>query len=233
MSTGNIYTAMLAVYNEVGYVQKTGQAPQYKFASEADFIAALRPAMIKESIICTPVDITNITPTQGTSDKGKAIYHVTAKYTYRLTHAPSGTFIDVCSLGEGIDIAGDKSAYKTATGAQKYALRQAFMIETGTDPDDSVEEKQQAKAQEDEQQRYFIRIPVTADGNGTDWEGYAKTLTNRIATAPNYDEYAKVFHFNKNGFISAVEALKEAKKDDLIEALKAAQTKAKAMKAAA
>lgn len=146
MSDSNIQKAILAVYHKVEYVQKTGQHPQYKFASEADFIAALRPAMIAEGIICTPLDITNITPSQGVNAKGTAIYHITAKYTYRLTHAPSGTYMDVCSLGEGIDTGGDKASYKTSTGAQKYALRQSFMIETGTDPENHEEEKKAESA---------------------------------------------------------------------------------------
>ena len=146
-TTSNIGTAILRVYKDVGYVQKTGNNTfhKYRYASEADLIAALRPAMVDAGIVFYPSSIDDIRTSEATNAKGDTNYHFTAKYTFCLHHAESNTQTFVSSIGEGMDKNGDKAAYKAATGAAKYALRQAFMIETGDDPDHE-EEKKPAKA---------------------------------------------------------------------------------------
>lgn len=131
----NIFTAMLEVYKSTGYVQKTGKVAfgttKYNYAGEADLIAALRPALIENGIICYPL-----------SAKVQSFERniVTAEYVFRFYHAPSNTFIDVEAIGQGADTQ-DKAAYKAATGAIKYALRQSFIIETGDDPDKDSSDK--------------------------------------------------------------------------------------------
>jgi hypothetical protein len=57
-------------------------------------------------------------------------------YGFTLIHAPSGTSREIVARGEGAD-AGDKSTPKAATGALKDALRKAFILETGDDPDNT------------------------------------------------------------------------------------------------
>jgi hypothetical protein len=136
----NIYEALLAVYETVGYVQKRGtnSAQNYKYAGEKDFIEALRPAMIENKIIVFPSgvrskQITEIRKTeQGKADKVNI--NVAAVYSYTFVHTPSGTSIITEVSGEGSDPL-DKGSYKAMTGAYKYALRQTFMIETGNDPE--------------------------------------------------------------------------------------------------
>lgn len=141
----NIHEAMLAVYNQVGYVQKKGQIAtgtiKYKFAQESEFIAALRPAMIEAGIYQSPIKMTVLTNERIESEKQygdrlvktyqhRAVIHA----IYKFQHALSDTHILVEAFGEGMD-SGDKALNKAMTGANKYALRQAFMIETGDDPD--------------------------------------------------------------------------------------------------
>lgn len=146
----HIYEALLAVYNKVGYVQKTGtnQAQNYKYAGEAAFIEALRPAMMENKIIVFP---------SGVKDKmaleirkgDKVTINLNATYLYTFVHVPTNTSIVTEVSGEGSDPL-DKGSYKAMTGAYKYALRQTFMIETGNDPEnDSAQGFRTAKARTD------------------------------------------------------------------------------------
>jgi hypothetical protein len=142
----DIHHAINGVYNNVGYVAKKGKVDiggnrSYKFAGEAEFIAAIRPEMAEAGIYQHPLNVQIITNERIESVKvwdnkeTKSYQHrVVIKSTYRFTHINSGTFVDVESIGEGMD-SGDKSFNKAMTGANKYALRQLFMIETGDDPD--------------------------------------------------------------------------------------------------
>lgn len=130
----DIYAAMLAVYKKVGYVQKTSRNDhlKYKYAGEADLIEALRPAMVENGIIIYP---SSATVDIGAYDQnGKHTNRVVGQYAFTFLHAETGTSITVAAIGEGVDN-GDKAAYKSATGALKYALRQAFLIETGDEPE--------------------------------------------------------------------------------------------------
>lgn len=145
---GNIYEALLAVYEEVGYVQKQGrnQAQNYNYAGEKDFIEALRPAMIEAKIIIHPSGVRDTKVTE--IRKGdKVAIHICSTFIYTLTHVPSQTQIIAEVAGEGSDPL-DKGSYKGMTGAFKYALRQTFLIETGNDPEhDSKPENNNPKPQ--------------------------------------------------------------------------------------
>lgn len=145
----NIHTAMLQVYKAVGYVQKGGynQNQRYRFAGEADLIAALRPAMVDAGIVFWCSDIRDVRTSEIVKAKrdgsdGLTI-NVAATFAFTFAHAASGTSINVLARGEGSDSL-DKASYKAMTGALKYALRQSFVIETGDDPDDTAEHQPSA-----------------------------------------------------------------------------------------
>lgn len=135
VSHNGIGEAFLAIMSEVGYVQKKGvnEAQRYKYAGEAQLIEALRPALIKHQVICIPSEAKSRESVVMTGD-GKKTFRTLIDYTFVYTHVPSNTHIQVQVIGEGVDT-GDKSAYKAATGALKYALRQPFLIETGDEPE--------------------------------------------------------------------------------------------------
>lgn len=134
----NIYEALAAVMGEVGYVQKTqperGSRLKFSYAGEADFIAAIRPHFLEQGIVVHPVNVTEMDLEPYTTKNGSVMNRTLVKVTYRFTHTPSETAIDVQVTGEGADTA-DKSASKAMTIAYKYALRQTLLIETGDDPD--------------------------------------------------------------------------------------------------
>ncbi len=213
----NIARAILAVYSKVGYVLKSGfnDHQKYKFAGESDFIEALRPAMIEAGLISYPTGIRG--ECKNIVIDGKPKNHATYIYTFRIIHAESGEYIDVEAAGEGTGN-DDKSSYKAATGAQKYALRQMFLIETGNDPDkDPVtareEEERRRKEQEaaaarekaeaekkKEMEKSFVPIPEESDVTGTrDWSGYTLATIGLIKGTKNFTEFNIVRVANKEG----------------------------------
>lgn len=131
----NIYEALAGVYADVAFVAKE-RSPRldYSFASEAAIIAAVRPAFVAHGIVLAVISAEQIGDEVFTTRQGAAMNRVRVRLCVRLTHAPSGTHIDVQALGEGAD-AGDKALPKALTGAYKYAIRQTLCLETGDDPD--------------------------------------------------------------------------------------------------
>lgn len=115
--------AVCAVMSEVGHVQKTGRNDhhKYSYASDADLLRALQPAMAKHGLMMAPVQV-------AWSNDGDRVDLIA---TYELRHA-SGESMQIQTAGSGIDKQ-DKAAYKAQTGCLKYALRQAFLIPTGDD----------------------------------------------------------------------------------------------------
>lgn len=137
----NIHEAIIAVMNEVGYVQKSkAQGLNYTFAGEAALIQALRPAMIENQIVFQVSNLVKTERESYTSKHGTNMTSTVLVGKIKFTHAPSSTFIEVMAIGEGAD-AGDKSAPKAMTGLLKYGLRQTFLIETGDDPDTTPSEE--------------------------------------------------------------------------------------------
>lgn len=133
----NIHEAILAIMNKVGIVEKDGQmkgAGSYKFASEAAFIQALRPAMLEEGVIVYPSGLHSPTVSTYETKGGATMNLVDSTHEFTFVHAASQTEIKVEVRGMGAD-SGDKAANKAMTAALKYGLRQTFLIETGDDPD--------------------------------------------------------------------------------------------------
>lgn len=133
-----IFKAINAVMQEVGYVQKKRSGGvNYSFAGEAALIEAIRPELVKNGLFVFPASIRETSDSYTTS-KGATMNRAVLVITYRFAHTSGETF-DVEVAGEGADV-GDKSFNKAMTGAYKYALRQTFCIETGDDPDKSASE---------------------------------------------------------------------------------------------
>jgi hypothetical protein len=133
-----IRAAVHAVMCEVGYVHKRGEVKQgggYKYAKEGDFIAAIRPAMLRHGLIgpfatdVKPGEVVRIDKADG---KFEFMQTVHARYEYH--HVDSGETLVVESAGAGLDTR-EKAIFKALTGALKYGLRQPFLIETGDDPE--------------------------------------------------------------------------------------------------
>lgn len=132
----DIYDAILDIYKEGKlYAQKASRntAQSYNYTSEADFLALMRPQLAAHDIVCHPAyDV--ISSGEMTTKSGAVMQTITLKGKFTFVHCPSGTSVEVITIGQGTDQQ-DKAAYKAMTGAQKYAIRQAFLIETGDDPE--------------------------------------------------------------------------------------------------
>lgn len=130
--------AKLAVMREVDYCQKVqSQGLRYAFAGEAQLLAVIRPSMVRNGITITPIRMEILESAILTTSNDKKMQLVRIAVTFALRVALlDGT--DACesimSLGEASDTM-DKAVNKAMTDALKYALRQAFLIETGDDPD--------------------------------------------------------------------------------------------------
>jgi hypothetical protein len=135
--------AKIAVMRQVGYVQKSarmqGGGGNYTYARESDFIAAIRPAMIEAGLTLVPSRTDVVHHEVFTTSGNKTSHRVIVRRVFQLAHE-SGESEQIDGIGEGTDF-GDKASYKAMTGALKYALRQAFLIETGDDPDDAESEQ--------------------------------------------------------------------------------------------
>ena len=137
----NISKKIIAVMRDVGYVQKAGHNDfqNYKYATEADAIAALRPAMIKHGLCMIP-SVESVE--QDEWGNTNVLMH------YRILDE-EGNFLSFRAAGSGNDKnskgVGDKGIYKALTGASKYALLKTFMMETGDDPEVPNQQEKESK----------------------------------------------------------------------------------------
>lgn len=143
-NVSNVGEAILAVMKDVKRIQKEDvDGLPYPVKSERAAISALRPALIKYDLVFFPVKIDGVE--RDTFEKRgrnytKTMHRTSALFWYKLLHVPSETSIDIPVLGEGIH-EDDKSPYMAITGSKKYALLDAFLIESGDDPDTYIEDE--------------------------------------------------------------------------------------------
>ena len=133
--TRNLYQRIRDVMREIGYVQRdkrtTGGAI-YKYVSHDAVVRHVRSALIKHGVVA----LASIVPDSVVQD-GNRTQAITE---LRLVNAdnPSES-ITLYGLGFGID-SQDKGPGKAASYGKKYALIQAFLLETGDDPEaDSID----------------------------------------------------------------------------------------------
>lgn len=131
--SSNITKAILAVMSGVSFVQKAGKNEfhNYKYATEGDALAALRPHLIANELVIISDVVESFNPDE--------FGNTTVKVQYRIIHS-SGEEIVCHFVGCGNDRSskggiGDKGVYKALTGANKYFLLKTFQLETGDDPE--------------------------------------------------------------------------------------------------
>jgi hypothetical protein len=134
---------LLAIQEEIGTVAKNGRNDfqNYDYATEADFVRALRPLLNKHGVIVVPEGaVTNISPA---GKDGKSTL-TTIMMKYKLINADDvEDFIYATVPGQGMDN-GDKGVYKAITGAKKYFIANTFMVPTGDDPEVGREDEKPA-----------------------------------------------------------------------------------------
>jgi hypothetical protein len=146
---------MNAVMSEVDYVQKKGENDfhGYKYATEADVLDRLRPAMVKHGLILIP----SVQQVSSIDQHG----NTTVSIHYTLAHIsgavwPTPVIAAGCGNDRNKNGVGDKGLYKAITGANKYMLFKLFQIETGNaEPEDSEGDRQRDAANTAARQFYL------------------------------------------------------------------------------
>lgn len=151
-----ILRAMNAVMAEVDYVQRKGENDfhGYKYATEADILDRLRPAMVKHGLVLIP----SVQQVSAIDKYG----NTTISVHYTLAHVSGAVWPQpIIAAGSGNDrskndVVGDKGLYKAITGANKYLLFKLFQIETGNDePEDPQGDRDREAAHEAAKQFYL------------------------------------------------------------------------------
>lgn len=134
---------IIKVMEKVNYLQKDGKVEygrtKYTYLSEEKITSEIRQALIEVGLVIYPVKMDIIGEKEVRTKSGESTI-LTISATYRIQDVDSGEYIEVQTIGEGMD-SGDKTAYKAMTGAFKYAQRQTFAIPTGDDPDHTASEQ--------------------------------------------------------------------------------------------
>jgi hypothetical protein len=184
--------AILAVYGDVEYVQKTrAEQLNYSFAGEAAILAALRPSMVKHGLTARVTKVKNVETRLYESKSGNPMVNTSLDLRVTFVHAPSGTRVNVWARGEGSD-SGDKSTPKAMTGAFKYAFRQTFSLETGNDPDHtSSRDLEASSGPSDREMRQARRDVLTRGGQTADtppyWQWFVKERNSHGLTGADLE----------------------------------------------
>lgn len=117
------------VMKKVGYIEKRGHNAfhNYDYVTESDVVDALRDHLSNAGIMSVP-NVEKITVEK--LEKGIIAF---IEVAYQFTDGNESIIVRVG--GAGSDTPGDKAIYKAMTGAEKYALKQLFLIPTGDDPE--------------------------------------------------------------------------------------------------
>ena len=142
----NIYQRINAIQKEVGYVKKDTEVGfgnnTYKAVSHDAVLAILRGQLVEKNIIVVPQqrDL-GATLKTGETAKGKAWILFRALYDIKYICADNPTdFLVVSVEGHGED-QNDKADGKAITYACKMAHLKLFMLATGINDEERIEEK--------------------------------------------------------------------------------------------
>lgn len=191
----SVFAAKLAVMDECPYLQKTSaKGLNYTFASESGLMELLHPSMQRNGLTWGAVDVQVLATDEYLLNGGKTMFRVRLLVTYRMTHGFTATYETYKAPGEASDL-GDKAFAKAMTMAQKYALRQAFLIETGDDPDTTPSQPAATKGK------------ANADGKPkATLEQRVALAKEAIAKASTEERYATLEQNVRERFVGEVQA---------------------------
>lgn len=193
-----ILRALNMVMAEVDYVQKKGENDfhGYKYATEADVLARLRPAMVKHGLLLIP----SVNQVSSIDPHGNTV--VTIQYT--LAHASGAVWPHpIVAAGCGGDKnksgVGDKGLYKALTGANKYLLFKLFQIETGNDPEEPQGDRDREAANVAARNFYLEggKIAISKADTTTDlkqWWKNEEENRHNAGVVKGTEEYAELYN---------------------------------------
>ena len=193
-----ILRAMNAVMDEVDYVQKKGENDfhGYRYATEADVLARLRPAMVKHGLILLP----SVQQVSAVDQYG----NTTISIHYTLAHVsgavwPQPIIAAGCGNDRNKNGIGDKGLYKALTGANKYLLFKLFQLETGNEPEESSGDHEREAADEAARQFYLKagKVAISSAKTAKDlkawWADEAENRQN-AGVVRGTEEYSELYN---------------------------------------
>ena len=161
---GKLTAAVTEVIKARGYVKSDARNDHFKYSylSDEAVLGHVRGSMADNGLMLQPHGVEY-------EISGSII---TTTTSFVLAHV-SGEWITIQVVAQGQDKA-DKGAYKAATGALKYALRQAFLIPTGDDPE---------KARRAEVQAATVDLDIDDSGHSKFWRSKGKGICTRLGNA--------------------------------------------------
>lgn len=135
----NVFQRIHAVMNDMETITKNGRNDfhKYDYATEADYVHALRPLLKKHGLVVVPT-------LAGPTSYVDGITGIAMKFTIINVDKPDER-VESIIPAQGQD-KGDKGVYKALTGAKKYFMALTFMVATGDDPEKDDKAKPTLKA---------------------------------------------------------------------------------------
>jgi hypothetical protein len=160
-----IVKQMLAIASEIETVAKKFNvgfgSSTYKAVAENDILNAVKPLEAKHGVFSYPYS-RRIVESQIIEGEKNDKFFLRVEVVYRFVSVKDDSFIDVTSIGDGIDV-GDKAPGKAMTYADKYALMKAYKIPTGDDPDKDASESFKKKDAPKNESQIRILKEMTKD----------------------------------------------------------------------
>ncbi len=207
-----IIKAINAVMAAVPFIGKTGKNKHagWAYASEADVLAAIRPAMVEHGLVLTP-NVVAMEHEQYTTAKNNLGTRVFVTVEHTLAHISGLVWpVKITAVGCAEDTQ-DKAAAQAGTSAQKYCLLRLFLVETGQDSDRGNSDRPPAgqgqngatPPQDASFEEWVIRTMAEAEKQGqlNGWrdyhrEGMKANVASGGITQEQYD-WAKRLYFAK------------------------------------
>ena len=131
--TQKIYSLIPKIMAEIKPVPKAQRNEQqnYRFRGIDQLYAEIQPALVKHGVFCVPQVQKVETSELETTDKNgkpKPAFRVLLTIAHKF-YADDGSFIEVITVGEGIDRS-DKASNKAMSAAMKYAFIELLSIPT-------------------------------------------------------------------------------------------------------
>ncbi len=125
--------AVNRIREEVAYLKKDSNAPQYTYLSEAHLTNVIRPFAVEEGLVMSPSSTKNM-QIYTSLGKNQNMHMVIWEQGFLLQHMRSGQSLTIEVPAQGMD-SGDKAVWKGLTAAHKYAWMRLLFLETGDDPE--------------------------------------------------------------------------------------------------
>ena len=198
---------------EVGYVQKAGHNDfqNYKYATEADAIKAIRPAMLNHGLCMIP-SVESVNQDEYGNTNVIMLYRIFDEEGNFLSFRAAGSGNDKNSKGVG-----DKGIYKALTGASKYALLKTFLMETGDDPEVPSEQdkpfKQEPKAEPKVEKQEPKEEPQEDQELSDVRQAFVKMMKECVDSCTKEVEVVELWNANKTELDNIKSKNKEVHKD--------------------